>query len=271
MLTESKLSTHPVALFFFAHQDDEYGVFQSIQDEIKQGREVLCCYFTDGGFGGASVQRRNKESISVLTKLGVLPENILFFGEQLSIGDGKLAENCNTAVNWLLSWLPQFNSIQSIYVTAWEGGHHDHDALHAIIVAMANRLGLLHITRQFSLYNAYQCRGPLFRVKVPLNDNGPTTYSKIPWPARMRYLRYCMSYPSQAKTWIGLFPFVFLHYAFDGRQATQPISVSRLQDRPHEGALYYEKRQFYTWEKMIAVIRTLQIDTNGEHTISDRE
>lgn len=258
MHTESMGSNTSIALFFFAHQDDEFGVFHSIEAELKQGRRVLCCYFTDGGFGGVSVERRNQESISVLAKLGVQQDDILFLGEKFSIADGKLTESGATVTNWLKGWLPRFTSIQAIYVTAWEGGHHDHDALHAITTSVASDMGLLHVTRQFPLYNAYRCKGPLFRVKFPLRNNGPITSSRVPWKARLRYLRYCLSYPSQAKTWIGLFPFVLLHYLFNGSQAIQPVDLSRIQTRPHEGALFYEKRGFYSWNKMENFIQSLK-------------
>ena len=30
--------------------------------------------------------------------------------------------------------------------------------------------------------------------------------------------------------------------------------VNRVHQRPHEGALYYERRRFYTWEEMVACL-----------------
>jgi len=75
MLTETTL-VQPSALFLFAHQDDEFGVFQKIMDEQRQGRHVYCAYLTDGAFAGQSSLRRNRESLTVLTKLGVQEEDI---------------------------------------------------------------------------------------------------------------------------------------------------------------------------------------------------
>lgn len=257
MLTETSVS-EPTALFFFAHQDDEFGVFQAIADERRKGRRVVCCYFTDGGFGGVSVARRNNESLTVLGQLGVSRSDVLFVGEALSIADGQLPGNIAKAGAWLDDWLKRFSSLQAIYVTAWEGGHHDHDALHAIVTTIAGQQGHLSLCRQFSLYNAFRRPGPLFRVHCPLAENGPVAYTPISWGSRMRFLRFCLGYPSQAKTWMGLFPFIVIHYLTDGRQATQGVDLGRLSQRPHDGPLYYEKRQFYQWEKMRSALQAWQ-------------
>lgn len=254
MLTEKSVP-EPVALFFFAHQDDEFGVFHAIEQERSKGRRVMCCYLTDGGFGGVSVQRRNNESLAVLGKLGVPASDVVFAGEMLSIADGRLIENLDAAGAWVENWVSGFSSVQAIYVTAWEGGHHDHDALHALVAVIAQRAGYLALCRQYSLYNAFQCKGPLFRVQLPLLGNGPVNYARVPWGARARFVRYCLGYPSQAKTWLGLLPFVIAHYALDGRQATQALDPQCLLRRPHEGPLYYEKRQFYRWEKMLESVQ----------------
>lgn len=249
------LDREPVALFFFAHQDDEFGVYQGLSEELARGRRVLCCYLTDGGFSGISVTRRNAESIAVLTALGVARDDIFFIGEELSIPDGKLIDHLPVAGQWIQEWLGEFSSIESIYVPAWEGGHHDHDALHALVAFAAYRRDLIPKLKQFPLYNAFNRPHPLFRVNSPLKENGPVSFSPIGWKARCRYLRFCASYPSQAKTWLGLFPFVLWHYVFDGRQAVQAVDIARLRERPHAGPLYYERRQFCTWEKMLQNIQ----------------
>ncbi len=240
----------PITLFLFAHQDDEIGVFQKIVDERLDGRRVLCAYLTDGGFGGCSPLRRNRESLSVLSRLGVLERDIYFAGMALSIPDGRLPEFLEVAENWIREWLSGFATPSTIYVPAWEGGHQDHDALHAVLASIAEDIGFLDCVRQFPLYNGYGCVGPLFRVFFPLSLNGAIEKTAIPWKNRIQFLRYCLSYPSQAKTLIGLLPFVVLHYFISGVQILQPVTQGRFQLRPHEGKLYYEKRGYFTWEKM---------------------
>lgn len=247
-----------VALFLFAHQDDEFGVYQAIIDEIDKGREVYCAYLTNGDFGGISPIRRNQESLDVLSKLGVPKQNIHFAGSDLHISDGCLPDNLIAASNWIHQWFHTFEDIKSIYVTAWEGGHQDHDALHALTVSIAQDISILPCVRQFSLYNSDRCPGILFRVFHPLLQNGVVTNRKIPFVSRFSFLIFCLSYPSQVKTWIGLFPFVIFHYFTNGKQQLQTTSIERISQRPHEGELYYEKRGFFTWEKMSSSISLLR-------------
>ncbi|MYM68833.1 PIG-L family deacetylase [Pseudoduganella sp. FT55W] len=242
------LAKRPVALFLFAHQDDEFGVFHAIEQCRLQGLRVCCAYLTHGAHGSAA--RRNAESLAVLAQLGVDQADVHFAGDQLGIVDASLPQHLDAAGAWLSSWIASYGQVQHIAVTAWEGGHHDHDALHFITVHTAQRLGLLAQVRQYALYNAHRLRSPWFRVLSPLAANGAVERARLPWRARLRYLRLCLSYPSQRMTWIGLFPFVLLHYLLQGSQTLQAASTARTAQRPHEGALYYEHRRFYRWEQL---------------------
>jgi hypothetical protein len=238
----------PVALFLFAHQDDEFGVFHVIEACRRRGQRVVCAYLTRGS--DSTGPRRNVESTRVLASLGVSPEDIVFAGDHLGIDDGALYTTLDRADAWIGQWFSSFETIGAIYILAWEGGHHDHDALHALTAQVADRLGLLPRLRQFALYNGYRCPGLLFRVLAPLAANGPVESFAIPLSRRLAYLRLCLSYPSQWKTWIGLFPFVLLHYVMHGRQTLQPVCLDRIEERPHAGTLYYEARNFCRWERM---------------------
>jgi len=244
----------PVALFLFAHQDDEFGVFERIATLRRQGVRVACAYLTDGQTASSSAQVRNAESLGVLAQLGVAPGDVFFAGAQLGIGDARLPLHLEAAGDWIGAWIDSFFPIEAIHVTAWEGGHHDHDALHALVVTLAGERGLLGRTWQFSLYQAEGLGGPLFRVLTPMAANGAVERTPISWAARRHYLRLCLSYPSQRNTWIGLFPFVLLHYLLRGEQALQKVDPARLDGRPHAGPLYYEKRRFFDWDRMRAAI-----------------
>jgi len=239
-----------VALFLFAHQDDEFGVLQRIAHYRARGVRVACAYLTDGHTASASSARRNAESRAVLARLGVDPRDIAFAGEELGIGDARLPLHLAQADAWIGRWLDSHIAIEALHVTAWEGGHHDHDALHALAVGQAEARGLLARTWQYSLYQAAGLPGPLFRVQAPLAANGPVDKIDIPWGDRLRNLRCCLSYPSQRMTWIGLFPPVAWRTLVGGVEALQPVHPGRILERPHAGPLYYEKRRFFTWEKM---------------------
>jgi LmbE family N-acetylglucosaminyl deacetylase len=240
----------PYALFLFAHQDDEFGVFHRIAECRARGLRVACAYLTSGASAHAGASQRNAESLAVLGKLGVAGADVVFPGELLAIGDARLPLHLEQAHAWLQGWLARFDHVDSLHVPAWEGGHHDHDALHALAVTVAQEARLLARTFQFALYHAAGLPGPLFRVLAPLPANGPASARAIPWRARWRYLRHCLSYPSQRGTWIGLFPFVLLHYLMHGTELLQPVAPARIAERPHPGPLYYEKRQFFSWDEM---------------------
>lgn len=244
-------------LFLFAHQDDEFGVFQKIVDELATGRKVYCAYLTNGVPIGRLPSKRNQESISVLMRLGVSHENILFIGEELSIHDGKLVDNLKRTKEWLVCWLSQAQNLSHIYLPAWEGGHPDHDSLHALGVIVAKELNLLDIVWQYPLYNGYQCSGKFFRILLPLPGNGEIVSKKISWPNRLRYISLALRYPSQTITWIGLLPFMLIHYIVYGTQSLQRVSFSQFQYPPHFGRLYYERRNFCTWKKMSDRLREI--------------
>lgn len=261
-LPQEKNCVRPVALFLFAHQDDEFGVFQSLLDEIEAGRRVCCAYLTDGCVGRITAGRRNLESIAVLSRLGVTPKDVCFAGEALGIRDGCLPLELQRAEAWLLDWWLIAGQVEVVYVPAWEGGHHDHDALHALTIAVASIQNQLAVVRQFPLYHSDRCFGRLFRVMTPLAANGPVLTRRIPWKNRRLFLRLCLGYPSQTATWLGLFPFVALHLLFSGTQGTQGICKTRMGQRPHPGRLYYERRSFFSWDKMVACLSRLQFTRN---------
>ncbi|MFS2137378.1 hypothetical protein ACCD07_15375, partial [Duganella sp. Dugasp56] len=82
---------------------------------------------------------------------------------------------------------------------------------------------------------------------------GPTARAaRARWGGRPRprHLARLLRYPSQWRTWLGLFPFVLWHYLRHGSQQLQPVALTRLDQRPHAGPLYYEQRRFYTYEEM---------------------
>ena len=136
-----------------------------------------------------------------------------------------------------------------LYYLAWEGGHQDHDATHIIGTAVGNKLGMLDKCFQFTLYTGHGLPYVFFKMFSPLKDNGETYVSRIPWLERFKFILYCLSYPSQIKTWVGLLPFFIVHYMFRGTQILQPVSLSRIRKQPHDEKLLYERRGFYTYQK----------------------
>ncbi len=94
----------------------------------------------------------------------------------------------------------------------------------------------------YPLYNSEGLKWGFFRALTPLHENGYVHYENIPWVASWRYLRLCLSYKSQFKSWLGLFPFVLRHYLFRVWLSLQLTSFTRVQERPHNVKLYCEFR-----------------------------
>jgi len=244
------------SIFLMAHQDDEFGVFHQIESELAAGRWVRCIYVTDGA-ATADSDHRDRESRTVLQALGVEVNDILFVGRQLSIGDGQLHRHVGAFTGWLDSFLNDHPIIQACFVPAWEGGHPDHDMLHAIAVELLETRVDSPAVWQYPLYNGQNCFGPFFRVMSPLSSNGPIERQSIAWRDRFRYIRFCLSYPSQWRSWLGLFPFVGGHYLFRGAQYLQGTNRQRLEQPPHQRPLYYERRGFLDWPAMCLAIEQL--------------
>ncbi len=250
MPTEPQQPPMAVAVVLICHQDDECGTYLQILRHRQQGRRVVCACFTRGVIGDRDETLRNTESIDVLGRLGVDAGDIVFAGSLLGIDDQALIDNLAVAAAWLQEWLGSLGPVDTIYTTAWEGGHSDHDALHVISARVCDELGLLDKLRQYPLYNSYQRPWQFFRALYPLPANGPVERTRVPWPLRIRFLSFSLLYPSQLKGWLGILPFFILHYFFKGTAQLQAVSLARIAERPHEGALYYEKRGFSTWEYM---------------------
>lgn len=244
------------SVFFMPHQDDEFGLFHQIEHELAIGRTVRCIYVTDGS-ATADPDLRDRESRAVLRKLGVAVDDIFFIGRQLSITDGQLHQHVDAFVDWLDAFLSDHPALQACFVPAWEGGHPDHDVLHAIVVELIAARAHAATVWQYPLYNARNCRGPFFRVMSPLPENGPVERRPIAWRARFRYIRLCLSYPSQWRSWLGLFPFVGGHYFYYGVQSLQGVDRHRLQQPPHQQPLYYEQRGFLDWPTMCLAVAQL--------------
>ncbi|MBO4300743.1 MAG: PIG-L family deacetylase [Desulfovibrio sp.] len=247
------------AVFLFAHQDDEYGIFACLHDHCLQGDTVSCVYLTDGG---SLAQIRKRETLAVLTDLGVRSWQVSFPGMDYGWHDGNLHRHYVDCCRWLVASLGSM-APQHVYVPAWEGGHPDHDTVHAAAVACAQHLNASFRLWQFPLYNGYGCSGPMFRTMLPLSANGSVLRHAISLRLRLYYTSLCLRYPSQWKSWLGLFLPVALRYVFGGKQLLQEVPLSQ-HGKPHAGRLYYERRGFCTWESLKAALQTNPFEVNHE-------
>jgi LmbE family N-acetylglucosaminyl deacetylase len=236
-------------LFLFAHQDDETPVLFEIETLSARGERVLAVYLTSGTLDGSPCPKRNAESSRVLESLGVAANDIAFLGSEHQLPDGRLPEHIPQARAAVQAWVQDKGPIDQLFCLAWEGGHQDHDAVYALAVELHTQHAVARQAFQFPYYHGKGLPGSWFKVLDPIPENGPALTRTMPWSLRWRYLRLCLSaYPSQVKTWIGLGPFFVWHYLFKGTQILQELKSHRLNDKPHEGRLLYERRGFYTYK-----------------------
>ena len=260
-LSGTTSASQATQIFFFAHQDDEFAVFQAIEQAISTGHEVLCVYCTTGAPPGHSPDQRQRESLHVLKALGVHAQQVLFAGGALGIADQQLMHKLDMLVPWLVQLLKSRPDTEHLYIPAWEGGHPDHDALHAAVLAACRQVKLQAALWQFPLYNGDQRRWGLFRLFKPLPIHGPVMRQSIAARRRWFYLKLCLTYRSQWRSWLGLMPALCWFYLLKGVQQLQRVNIIAALQRPHPGPLYYEQRRFARWTDMQAALLVLQGST----------
>ena len=241
------------ALFLFAHQDDEFGVFYEIHRLVSRGDTVIAMYLTSGTPDGTPSSIRDTESLSVLKKLGVSESNIVFLGANAGIPDGDLCSHLDVAYRGIADLIAKAGAPETLYFHAWEGGHQDHDAAHLLGVALGEQWGILDRCYQFPLYTGAGLPAAFFRMFYCLPENGAPNLTTIPWRQRIEFIQFCFHYPSQFKSWVGLFPFFLFHYLFFGTQILQPVSAKQIHRPPHSGKLLYDRRGFYSYKKFAEV------------------
>lgn len=245
--------------FLLPHPDDEFAVALPIRDLCRSGVRVEAIFLTDGGFGGQDRDRREAESRSVLSALGVEGGQVHFLGRRHQLPDGALHRHLDAALAALVNVLGSPGALDAIHVPAWEGGHQDHDAAHLLGLALARRCTGSEL-RQFPLYRAVGRAGPLFRVMAPLPANGRAVSRRTSVAERIAHLRLCASYRSQWRSWLGLWPLTLLHHLLDGRFSSQHVDPTRVLAPPHEGAPLYERRGFLTWREFAQTTESFRID-----------
>jgi hypothetical protein len=228
-----------VALFLFAHNDDEFFVLPAIEAEIASGRRVVCIYTTDGAAYGEDSNRRLRESLSVLSPRGVGEDDVVPLGKKIGIRDGTSFRFMAQIWDELLAFSADLE-IASVYVLGWEGGHADHDAGHLLGIALAKLKGVE--AHEFSLYNSWKMRPPFFRCMALVPAAGESKSIKVPWLGVFVWLLSVRYYVSQWRTFLGLLGFCLPQILVRRELELRRVGVRDYQCPPHEGKLMYESR-----------------------------
>lgn len=235
-------------LFIFAHQDDEMAAASRILFERARGAAVHCSFLTDGRLS-APAEVRDRESVAALAELGVDASRIAFIGSAVPIADSTLIDHLATALRELEGLMGGL-AFAAIYCLAWEGGHHDHDASHLVAAAFAARRGMLDRCFELPLYRSSRFP-PLFRVLAPRSSGTPWLRRRLPWGDAFRVARLVRRYPSQRRSWMGLFPELFVKQVVLRREVMRAVDLQRVRERP-DGQLLYESRFGCSWERFQA-------------------
>jgi LmbE family N-acetylglucosaminyl deacetylase len=238
-----------------AHQDDDIAFAPLIRRLKQQGAPLAVAYLTDGSGGRASSAVRDAESRRALTSLGVATSEILHVGSSLGIPDAALFRALDRAYESLEAALAPVRLIGDIYTLAWEGGHIDHDAAHAVAAALAQAHDRLDRAWQVPFYRTADRGPPWFSLFAPLPANGPVT--AIPLTRDEALLRATLMrfYPSQWRVLSGLAPGLVWHGATAKALKVQPLLPQRPRHRPMEERLFYERGGRTGFDEVAAHVR----------------
>jgi LmbE family N-acetylglucosaminyl deacetylase len=237
-------------LFVLAHQDDEVMISPRLAREAEAGHRVHCVFLTNGrGVRGVPPAVRDEESSRILASLGVTRADVHFAGTARDIDDLRLIDHLDEALG-LLEDAVGSQPIRRIFTLAWEGGHPDHDAVHAIALAFAARRGLLGRTWQFPAYHGRNLPWKLFRVVTPLQRGTRRFQRRLRPGEALRHSLLCWRYASQRRSWLGLFPELAVQRGLRRREVLDAVDLRALLRPPHEGALLYERLFGASWSRV---------------------
>lgn len=223
-------------LYIFAHFDDEYCGLPLVRRAAAAGEDQHFLYVADYRSPELTA-RRFAETRALLAHLGADPGKAVHVGAGTGALDGRVYAAVDAAYAAVRSAAPQ--AIDRIICPAWEGGHMDHDICALIAAALAAERGRPPI-ETISLYNGLRLPGPMFHGAAPLAENGPVRRVPVSMAEWFDWMTAVRFFPSQADTWAGLWPAMFWSYARRGF-GVQTLDPARLRERPHEGALFYER------------------------------
>jgi hypothetical protein len=192
------------SLYFLPHYDDEVFAIPKIRDDIANGNTPVFIFFM-------SSTLRSLESLKLLSSLGVSRDNVILLGEKLNVPDGSLLNFLPNFYQELLKFFETKNNDIEIICPAYEGGHHDHDAISLLGRALANKWNCMLL--EFFLYHGYGTRGKIYFVSSYLFSEQKINfrYSLKDWLA---LLKVPMIYKSQMSAMLGLWPFLILQSIF---------------------------------------------------------
>ena len=256
------MRTEPALIALLPHPDDEFAILPWLERAVRDGRPVHLVWLTDGALGGADPEGRRDESLLALRSAGIAPATAAFIGVDQRIPDGRLHASMAQAYGAAFATVSGIVGPAEVLLPAWEGGHQDHDAAHALGRALSRALGFPAL--QYPVYQGQGLRGPFFRTLTPLR--GSTVASSVPvgWASLGRLVRACLHYRSQWRSFMGLLPMVLVRLLYRREMVLCPVDGQAELRPPHEGRLLYERRTAWRWPDLEASIRPYWSPSTGD-------
>lgn len=246
------------SIFFLAHPDDEFGIFERIRRLRLENTRCLFVFCTKTKKISG---RRKIESLKVLSYFGVAEEECIFLSDFVNIEDGRAYAYADCLFQIITKIFNQLPNLRSIHIPAFEGGHQDHDILHGLVCLATQKHQLQAEIWQSFLYNAWNTGWIFFKVcNIIDEDSHQKITLKIPIFFRIIYLFLCLQYQSQWRTWIGILPFLSFHYLRNGNETHVKVKASppvHLWQRPHPGKLLYESREVCSFKKVRFALKNI--------------
>ncbi len=244
-------------MFFFAHPDDDCFTAGLLQRLLQAGADVHAVWVTSGDARGSGALRE-AELQKAMELLGLDASRCCL----LRFPNRGLIPLLSDLRATLVDLLDRFHP-DCCYVTAWEGGHVDHDLINQV-VRSALRTGPFDKSGldayEFPLYNRTGPR-PLLHWRINGFPPGGAQACGLPLTrAEIRVKRRMMrSYKSQ---WRDMLPFML---ALPGRRLRRlgeqyrPLAwQERVLERPHAGQLNYEQGAAGTsFSEIVAALQCL--------------
>jgi len=227
------------------HPDDEFAILPYLADEFLAGRELHLIWITDGAFGGNDPAIRREESLAALDRCAITPTSALFVGMADGLPDGTLHLHMGRAFEALRAAVEHLDTPFELWIPAWEGGHQDHDAAHALGRTLARSFGGIVI--EYPLYNGENLAGPLFRTLTPLKRKSTLRERQFDSSDLQLMLRACACYKSQWRSFAGLLPLTIYHFAMGRPLSLAAVDLHTPMSKPHSGRLLYERRTSLRW------------------------
>jgi len=239
------------------HPDDEFAVLPFLVDAASAGRDIRLVWLTDGGAGRASPALRREESLSVLAASGIRAATCRFLGMDEGLPDGELHRHLRRAKRALDGVVMGIPGPFELWLPAWEGGHQDHDATHALGRMLA--LEWHAAAWQYPVYRSGDRWGWTFTVLSPLPSMPVGRAVRLSIRDALALIRRCFGYRSQWRSFMGLLPLVAVRLLLLRRpMVLGPVDPAQPLERPHSGVLLYERRSSCTWPDLGAAVSELR-------------